>query len=72
MLENKTFIVTDLCMWEENKQNGEHAPHAIIVVDEENGQTRYILGGSKIKFVSGEISEPRTQEEYNEQGDSNN
>ena len=63
----KTFIVTDLCMWEKNKQEGKTDTHAIIVVDVETGQNRMIKGGSLIKFVEGEISLPDTQENYNNQ-----
>jgi hypothetical protein len=62
----RTFIVTDLCMWEKNKQEGGTDSHAIIVIDEETGQSRVIEGGSKIRFVSGEISEPMSQEKYNQ------
>lgn len=63
----KTFIVTDLCMWEKNKLEKKSNTHAIIVVDEETGQMRMIQGGSKIRFVEGEISLPMSQEEYNNQ-----
>lgn len=62
----KTFILTDLCMWEKNKKEGKREAHAIIVIDEETGQSRIINGGSKIRFVSGEISEPLSQEGYEE------
>jgi hypothetical protein len=41
-LKNKTFIITDACMWEMNKQLGMSAPHAIEVVDIETGQVRFI------------------------------
>ena len=61
------FIVTDGCMWEMNKQNGTSYPHSIEVVNEETGQIRYIKSGSRIKFVSGEITEGRNQEGYNKQ-----
>ncbi len=63
----KIFILTDLCMWEKNKQEGTNDAHSIIVVDEETGQTRLLGGGTKIRFVEGLISEPMTQEEYNAQ-----
>jgi len=63
----KIFILTDLCMWEKNKLEGGNDSHAIIVVDEETGQTRMLGGGTKIRFVEGLISEPLTQEEYNTQ-----
>jgi hypothetical protein len=63
----KIFILTDLCMWEKNKVEGKNAEHAIIVIDEETGQNRMIKGGSKIRFVDGEISLPQSQEDYNNQ-----
>lgn len=61
----KIFILTDLCMWEKNKQEGKNDPHGIMVVDEETGHTRFIMGGSKIMFVEGDISNIGTQEDYN-------
>lgn len=54
-------------MWEMNKKNETYHPHAIEVVDPETGQVRYIKSGSKISFVDGEISEGRSQENYNKQ-----
>jgi hypothetical protein len=66
----KVFILTDLCMWEKNKQEGKSDTHAVIVIDEETGQNRMILGGSKIRFVEGNISSPQTQEDYNQQNES--
>jgi len=63
----KTFILTDGCLWEMNKQNGTSHPHAIEVVDVETGQVRYIKSGSKVKFISGEITESRSQDSYNKQ-----
>jgi hypothetical protein len=65
-MTEKTFILTDMCMWEKNRQEGDMSDHAIIVIDEETGQMHVIDGGSKIKFVEGKISEPMTQERYNE------
>lgn len=62
-----TFMVTDGCMWEMNKQNGAYNPHAIEVVDVNNGQVRYIKSGSIIKFVDGEITIARDQKNYNKQ-----
>ena len=62
-----TFIITDGCMWEANKKNGTASPHAIEVVDSETGAVRYIKSGSRISFVSGEITENRSQEFYNKQ-----
>lgn len=61
----ETFILTDLCMWEKNKQEGKNDTHAIIVIDEKTGQNRMIKGGSRIRFVDGEITEPLKQEDYN-------
>ena len=62
---DRTFMVTDMCMWEKNKLEGKTDPHAIGVVDVETGENRYIRGGSKIKFIEGEISEVQKQEDYN-------
>lgn len=62
-----TYILTDGCMWEMNKQQGTSAPHAIEVVDAETGQVRYIKSGSRIKFVDGFLSEGRDQKTYNKQ-----
>lgn len=64
-LTEKTFILTDGCMWEMNKQMGTSAPHAVEVVDLETGQVRYIKSGSKIRFVEGDITSERIQEVYN-------
>lgn len=66
----KTFIVTDSCMWEANRVNGTRSAHTIEVVDQETGQVRFIRSGSKIKFIEGDISESYTQEQYNEQHES--
>jgi len=60
------FIVTDGCMWEQNKQHGTYHPHAIEVVDTVTGQVRYIKSGAIIKFVQGEITDGRSQESYNQ------
>ena len=59
------FIVTDLCMWEMQKQNGGRAPHAIGVADEKTGKSRFIKTGARIKFLSGKISPELSQESYN-------
>jgi hypothetical protein len=64
-MNEKIYILTDLCMWESNKQDKKNSPHAIQVVDIETGQVRYIKSGAKITFVEGEISEPHSQENYN-------
>ena len=66
VLEN-TFILTDSCMWEANKQNGTRSEHCIEVVDEKTGQVRYIATGSRVKFIEGNITEVHTQEKYNEE-----
>jgi hypothetical protein len=67
MQENENiYIVTDGCMWEQNKKNGTFYPHGIEVVNIETGQTQIIVSGSKITFVEGKITSTRTQEAYNE------
>ncbi len=63
----KTFILTDGCMWEMNKKGNTSFPHAIEVVDAETGAVRYIKSGSRIQFVGGEITDGRSQEQYNKQ-----
>jgi len=63
--KTQKFIVTDGCMWEQNKRNTTCHPHAIEVVDVETGQVRYIKSGSVITFVSGNITQSRDQEMYN-------
>jgi len=64
-MNNEIYIVTDGCMWEDNKQNNTFHPHAVEVVDIRTGQVRYIKSGSRIKFVEGEITGTRDQEAYN-------
>lgn len=66
-ITDREFILTDACMWEQNKQQGAFHPHAIEVVDVETGQVRLIESGARIKFVSGKISSGRTQDDYNNQ-----
>lgn len=62
----KIYIVTDSCMWERSKlENTNKGTHFIEVVDEETGQTVFIKSGSRIKFVDGDLSKVKTQEEYN-------
>lgn len=61
----RVFLITDNCMWEQNKKRGTFHPHAIEVVDIETGQVRYIESGAKIKFVDGSITDNRDQETYN-------
>jgi hypothetical protein len=63
--QERTFILTDLCMWEANKKAGTSNSHAIQVVDMETGNVRYIKSGSKIKFVEGDITDSHNQEDYN-------
>lgn len=62
---SRTFLLTDACLWEQQKKNGTFHPHAIEVVDVETGQVRYIESGARIKFVDGSISEGRDQNSYN-------
>jgi len=63
----KVFILTDSCMWEANKQAGTKSEHTIQVIDEETGQCRYMPTGTRIKFVSGNISVPFDQDSYNQE-----
>lgn len=66
MNENKEiYIVTDGCMWEQNKKNSTYHPHAIEVVNIKTGQVQYIKSGARITFKEGEITDLRTQETYN-------
>lgn len=64
---SEIFILTDGCMWEKNKKEATSYPHSIEVVDEVTGQVRYIKSGSRISLVEGEITQGRSQEEYNKQ-----
>jgi len=65
-MENETeYIVTDGCMWEQNKKNSTYYPHAIEVVNQKTGQVQYIKSGSRIAFLEGEITPTRDQETYN-------
>lgn len=59
------YIITDGCAWEQNKQNDTYYPHAMEVVNIKTGQVKYIKCGSRIAFIEGEITEGRSQEEYN-------
>ena len=61
-MKDKTFIVTDQCMCEMNKQNGKSAPHGIGVLDIETRQLRLIKSGSKIKFIEGDIKNRKSLE----------
>lgn len=70
-IQDRIFIITDMCMYEKNKRDGTFHPHAIEVVDIETGQTRYIRSGSKIRFIAGDITEDRNQDIYNKQGNKN-
>lgn len=67
MKDDNIYQLTDGCMWERAKEEGTEGPHSVEVVNVKTGQVRYILGGSKIKFVEGDISDIRTQLAYNEQ-----
>lgn len=60
------YIVTDACMWEQNKKNSTFNPHAIEVVNIKTGQIRFIFSGSRITFVEGEITDISTQQVYNQ------
>ena len=64
------FIVTDSCMWENNKQNKTNYPHSIQVVDSNTGQVRYIRSGARIVLIEGQITEAHSQEQYNEEKNS--
>jgi len=66
-MDEQIFIITDGCVWEQNKQNKTFYPHGMEVVDIETGQVRYIRSGSKIKFIDGHITESRDQETYNKE-----
>lgn len=67
-IQSRHFLLTDVCLWEQNKQNGVYHPHAIQVVDTETGQVRHIKSGSLISFISGEITAGLDQENYNKLG----
>lgn len=67
MNNENIFIVTDLCMWENNKQNKTYFPHAIQVVDFHTGQVRYIKSGARIQLLEGHITPSHSQEEYNKE-----
>ena len=64
-IKKREFLVTDGCVWEQNKKNGTFHPHAIEVIDKETGQVRYIKSGATIKLINGHITEGRSQENYN-------
>lgn len=66
-IHEKTFLLTDGCMWEATKEEGNEHPHCIEVVDIETGAVRYIKSGSRIKFLAGEITDIRSSQEYKEQ-----
>ena len=63
------FILTDHCMWEKHKKEGTNFPHAIEVVDIATGSVRFIKSGSRIKFLSGEMTDEVNQEMYNKQNE---
>lgn len=65
MKHEKVYLLTDGCLWEQNKRNGTEHPHAIEVVDTKTGAVRFITSGSKIAFIEGEITDLRTQKAYN-------
>ncbi len=63
--KKRTYIISDLCMWEKNKREGTMADYAICVIDEKTGQHRFVKTGARIKFLSGEISPTLSQKDYN-------
>ena len=65
MKNDKVYLLTDGCMWEQNKRNKTFYPHAIEVVDIETGQVIFIKSGARIALIEGETTSIRTQEEYN-------
>lgn len=65
----KTFILTDSCMWEANKQAGTRSTHCVEVIDADTGETRFIKSGSKIRFIDGDITKIFSQEDYNNQNE---
>lgn len=65
MKHEKIYLLTDGCMWEQNKRNKTFYPHSIEVVDMETGQVVYVKSGSRITLIEGETTSIRTQEEYN-------
>ncbi len=67
--DKKIYIVTDGCMWEVNKGLDNEHPHSMEVVDLETGAVRYIRSGSRISFLSGQITDIRTQEVYNQKAE---
>ena len=62
------FLLTDGCMWEMNKQNKRKGTHSIEVVNEKTGQVRFIKSGSRIRFLTGDITNSHNQEDYNKKG----
>lgn len=66
-MDEKVYLLTDGCMWEINKETGNEHPHAVEVVDLATGAVRYIRSGSKIKFIEGDISDLRSQDNYNKE-----
>lgn len=60
-MKKQTFLLMDYCGYEAAKQGNSPGYHAIQVVDEKTGQVRFIKSGSRISFLSGEISAPGTQ-----------
>lgn len=65
-MNEEIYIVTDGCMWEQNKKNSTYHPHAIEVVNSRTGQVQYIKSGARITLKEGEITDLRTQEVYNQ------
>lgn len=65
MKHEEIYLLTDGCLWEQNKRNGTEHPHAIEVVNTKTGAVRFITSGSKIAFIEGEITDIRSQKAYN-------
>lgn len=68
--EGPFYIITDCCLWEQNKQNKTFHPHAVEIVNLETGQTHYLKSGSKIQIAEGFMTESRDQKSYNKIGNS--
>ena len=67
MSNEEIFIITDGCMWEQNRRNKTSHDHCIEVVDLKTGQVRYIKNGSRIRLIEGYITDHRTQKDYNKE-----
>ena len=61
-VQDRLFEVTDVSMWETNKEDGAFYPHAVEVVDTVTGKKRYLEVGSVIKLISGKFTTRRERE----------